>query len=233
MGGIIDMTFPKPFETDRIPTAAGDLAVTFLGHASLKFAFAGKEIYVDPFSRLADYSQLPKADVILVTHEHADHFDPAAITAVRTGRTQVVMPAAMAGKLAGEIGMQNGDVRTIGGLPVEAVPAYNILHKRENGQPFHVRGEGNGYILTFGDQRIYAAGDTENILEMKTLRGIDVAFLPVNIPYTMTPEMAADAARAFRPRILYPYHSGDTDLSRLTALLSGEEGIEIRIRKMA
>jgi L-ascorbate metabolism protein UlaG (beta-lactamase superfamily) len=94
-------------------------------------------------------------------------------------------------------------------------------------------GEGNGYILTFGDQRIYAAGDTENIPEMKNLRGIDCAFLPVNVPYTMTPEMAADAAKAFRPRILYPYHYGDTDLSRLTALLCGEKDIEIRIRKMA
>jgi L-ascorbate metabolism protein UlaG (beta-lactamase superfamily) len=227
------MSPQKSFEMDVLPTSAGDLTITFFGHASLRFAFAGKEIYLDPFSRLADYSTLPKADVILVTHEHADHFDPAAITAVRTGRTQVVLPGAMAGKLAGSIGMQNGDVRTIGGLPVEAVPAYNLVHKRDNGQPFHIPGEGNGYIITFGDRRIYAAGDTENIPELKNLRGIDIAFLPVNVPYTMTPEMAADAARSFQPRILYPYHYSDTDLSRLTALLSGEKGIEIRIRKMA
>jgi len=221
------------FETDVIPTSAGDLAIGFLGHASLRFTFAGKEIYVDPFSRLADYSRLPKADVILVTHDHADHFDPQAIAAVRSERTQVALPAACAGKFSGGIVIRNGDVRTIGGFPIEAVPAYNLVHKRENGRPFHIPGEGNGYILTFGDKRIYAAGDTENIPEMKNLRGIDCAFLPVNVPYTMTPEMAADAAKAFRPRILYPYHFSDTNLSRLTKLLKNEKGIEIRIRKMA
>jgi L-ascorbate metabolism protein UlaG (beta-lactamase superfamily) len=227
------MTFPDLFETDVIPTSAGDLTIAFLGHASLRFTFAGKEIYVDPFSRLADFSKLPKADVILITHDHADHFDPAAIAAVRTEQTQVALPAASMRKLTGGIGMQNGDVRTIGGLPVGAVPAYNIVHKRENGSPFHIPGEGNGYIITFGDKRIYAAGDTENIPELKNLRGIDCAFLPVNVPYTMTPEMAADAAKAIRPHILYPYHTGDTDLFRLTALLRDEKGIEIRIRKMA
>jgi L-ascorbate metabolism protein UlaG (beta-lactamase superfamily) len=221
------------FETDVISTSAGELTISFLGHASLRFAFAGKEFYVDPFSRLADYTQLPKADVILITHDHADHFDPQAIAAVRKDRTQVVLPVAVAGKIPGGIGMQNGDVRTIGGLPVEAVPAYNIVHKRENGRPFHIPGEGNGYILTFGDKRLYIAGDTENIPEMTNLRDIDCAFLPVNVPYTMTPKMAADAALAFRPRILYPYHYSDTDLSRLTALLIGEIDIEIRIRKMA
>jgi L-ascorbate metabolism protein UlaG (beta-lactamase superfamily) len=227
------MAASELFETDVVSTSAGGLAVTFFGHASLKCALAGKEIYLDPFGRVADYSKLPKADVILITHEHADHFDPAAIQAVRTDRTQVVLPAAIASRLAGGIGMHNGDVRTIGGLPVEAVPAYNLVHKRENGRPYHIPGEGNGYILTFGDKRVYVAGDTENIPEMKNLRGIDIAFLPVNVPYTMKPEMAADAARAFRPRILYPYHYSDTDLSRLSALLSNEKGIEIRIRKMA
>jgi L-ascorbate metabolism protein UlaG (beta-lactamase superfamily) len=227
------MSTQDSFETDVIPTSAGDLTIAFLGHASLRFTFAGKEIYVDPFSRLADYSRLPKADVILVTHDHADHFDPQAIAAVRTERTQVALPAVCSGKFLGGILMRNGDVRTIDGLPIEAVPAYNLVHQRENGQPFHIPGEGNGYILTFGDKRIYAAGDTENIPEMKNLRGIDCAFLPVNVPYTMTPKMAADAAKAFQPRILYPYHYSDTDLSRLTALLKKEKGIEIRIRKMA
>jgi len=108
-----------------------------------------------------------------------------------------------------------------------------MIHKRDNGQPFHPEGVGNGYILTFGDKRVYVAGDTENIPEMKTLQGIDVAFLPMNLPYTMTPEMVADAAKSFRPKILYPYHYGDTDTSKLLELLKDEQEIEVRIRQMS
>ncbi len=112
------------------------------------------------------------------------------------------------------------------------MPAYNIIHKRDNGQPFHPKGIGNGYIITFGDKRVYVAGDTENIPEMRDLRGIDIAFLPMNLPYTMTPEMVADAAKAFKPRILYPYHYGETDTSRLEDLLRDTKEIEVRIRRM-
>jgi L-ascorbate metabolism protein UlaG (beta-lactamase superfamily) len=227
------MTPPEPFETDVIHTSAGDLMIAFFGHASLRFTFDEKLIYLDPFARAAEYYKLPPADWILVTHDHADHFDLQAIAAVRTGKTKVVMPAACAAKLSGGTVMQNGDERTLDSVRVEAVPAYNLVHKRENGKPFHSPGEGNGYVLTFGDKRVYVAGDTENIPEMKNLRNIECAFLPVNVPYTMTPEMAADAARMIRPRILYPYHTGDTDLSRLTALLKTEKGIDIRIRRMA
>jgi L-ascorbate metabolism protein UlaG (beta-lactamase superfamily) len=129
--------------------------------------------------------------------------------------------------------MRNGDVRTVQGITIEAVPAYNVLHKRDNGQPFHPRGVGNGYVLVFGDTRVYVAGDTENIPEMKRLQEIDCAFLPMNLPYTMTPEMVADAATALQPKILYPYHFGATDTSKLVDLLSEQEGIEVRIRKMA
>jgi L-ascorbate metabolism protein UlaG (beta-lactamase superfamily) len=221
------------FEQDLLHTSAGDLTLHFLGHASLRLSLAGKEIYVDPFGEMADYSRLPPADVILVSHHHADHFDPQAIARIRTEKTQTVLTEACAGKLAGGIVMKNGDARTVGGWNVEAVPAYNIVHKRENGQPFHPRGEGNGYVVAFGDKRLYFAGDTENVPEMKDLRDIECAFLPVNLPYTMSPEMAADAARSFRPRILYPYHYGNTDIARLAALLKDEAGIEVRIRKMA
>ena len=129
--------------------------------------------------------------------------------------------------------MHNGDVRTVRGIQVEAVPAYNLVHKRDNGLPFHPKSIGNGYILTFGDKRVYIAADTENTPEMKALTDIDVAFLPMNLPYTMTPEMVADAAKAFRPKILYPYHYGNTDTSQLVDLLSDEKGIAVRIRKMA
>jgi L-ascorbate metabolism protein UlaG (beta-lactamase superfamily) len=227
------MSAQIPYETDVIPTSTGYLKITFLGHASLRMTFGGKEIYIDPFSRLADYSKLPKADLILITHEHGDHLDPNAVAAVRTAKTVMVLTAACAQQITGGIIMKNGDKQTVEGISVEAVPAYNLVHKRENGHPFHPQGQGNGYILTFGDKRVYIAGDTENIPEMKSLRNIDCAFLPMNIPYTMTPEMVADGAKAFRPRILYPYHYGDTDVSKLESLLSAEKGIAVRIRKMA
>jgi L-ascorbate metabolism protein UlaG (beta-lactamase superfamily) len=115
---------------------------------------------------------------------------------------------------------------------IEAVPAYNVVHVRSAGNPFHPKGEGNGYVLTLGDKRVYVAGDTEDIPEMKTLKKIEVAFLPMNLPYTMTPEMAADAARMFRPKILYPYHYGQTDPQLLVALLKPDKDIEVRIRNL-
>jgi L-ascorbate metabolism protein UlaG (beta-lactamase superfamily) len=128
--------------------------------------------------------------------------------------------------------MKNGDVKTVEGLKIEAFPAYNIVHKRPDGQPYHPKGIGNGYVITFGDKRVYVAGDTENIPEMKELKNIDIAFLPMNLPFTMTPEMAADAAKALKPKILYPYHFGETDTSKLLNLLKDEKTTEIRIRKM-
>jgi L-ascorbate metabolism protein UlaG (beta-lactamase superfamily) len=128
--------------------------------------------------------------------------------------------------------MHNGDVKTIEGLKIEAVPAYNLVHMRSEGVPFHPKGIGNGYVITFGDKRIYVAGDTENIPEMKNLINIDYAFLPMNLPYTMTPEMAADATKVFKPNVLYPYHYGETDPAKLVALMKDTPEVEIRIRKM-
>jgi L-ascorbate metabolism protein UlaG (beta-lactamase superfamily) len=171
--------------------------------------------------------------VILITHEHHDHLDLGALASIRTEKTEVVLTGTCAQQVEGGIVMRNGDVHRIREMAIEAMPAYNLVHKRENGQPFHPKGAGNGYVMAFGDTRLYVAGDTENIPEMKKLQGIDCAFLPMNLPYTMTPEMVADAALAFRPKILYPYHYGDTDPSRLVELLRGQKGIEVRIRKMA
>ena len=221
------------FETDNITTSGGDLKITFIGHASLIFTFNEKVIHVDPDGGLADYSTLPKADIILITHEHGDHFDLSAIKKLRTNQTKLVLTETCAKKISGDIVMKNGDVQIVQEIKIEAIPAYNIIHKRDNGQPFHPEGIGNGYILTFGDKRVYVAGDTENIPEMKTLQGIDVAFLPMNLPYTMTPEMVADAAKSFIPKILYPYHYGNTDTSKLVELLKDEQEIEVRIRQMS
>jgi L-ascorbate metabolism protein UlaG (beta-lactamase superfamily) len=220
------------FEEDVIGTSAGELKITFVGHATLMFAFGGKIVHVDPVSAEADYSTMPKGDLILVTHEHGDHLDPEAIAAVRKEGTAVLLPQKSASAVKGATVMKNGDVRTVAGLKIEAVPAYNIVHKRPTGQPYHARGDGNGYIITFGDKRVYVAADTENTPEMKQLKNIDVAFLPMNLPYTMTPEMVADAAKAFRPKVLYPYHIGETDTSRLVKLLAAEKDIEVRIREM-
>jgi L-ascorbate metabolism protein UlaG (beta-lactamase superfamily) len=221
------------FETDIITTSAGDLKITFIGHGTLIFTFNGKVIHVDPYGKLTDYSILPKADIILITHEHSDHFDLSAIKILRTNQTKLVLTETCAQKISGGMVMKNGEVQTIQGIKIEAVPAYNIVHKRDNGQPFHPQGVGNGYILTFGDKRVYVAGDTENIPEMKTIQGVDVAFLPMDLPYTMTPEMVADAAKVFKPKILYPYHYGDTNTSKLMELLKDEQEIEVRIRKMS
>jgi L-ascorbate metabolism protein UlaG (beta-lactamase superfamily) len=220
------------FETDAIKTSVGDLKITFIGHGTLMLTFGGKIIHVDPYSKMADYTKLPKADIIILTHEHIDHLDLQALNPVRTEKTLVVLTQTCANQVEGGIVMNNGDVKSIGGLKIEAVPAYNIVHKRDSGQPFHPKGIGNGYIVTFGDKRVYIAADTENIPEMKGLKGIDIAFLPMNLPYTMTPEMVADAAKAFKPKILYPYHYGETDTSKLSNLLKDTKEIEVRIRKM-
>jgi L-ascorbate metabolism protein UlaG (beta-lactamase superfamily) len=222
----------QKFETDVIKTSKGDLAITFIGHATLMMSFGGKNIYVDPSTQIADYSNLPKAGLILITHEHSDHFDLKAIDQLKTIRTEIVSTETVAAKLKGIAIMKNGEVKTIRGLEIKAVPAYNIVHMRSPGSPFHPKGIGNGYVITFGDKLIYIAGDTENIPEMSSLKNIDIAFLPMNLPYTMTPEMVAAAARSFQPKVLYPYHYGNTDTGKIIELLKDDKNIEIRIRKM-
>ncbi|MBN2320978.1 MAG: MBL fold metallo-hydrolase [Acidobacteria bacterium] len=217
------------FLEDIVKTSGGDLKITCIGHASLMFTFSGKVIHIDPTTMVyPDYASLPKADLVLVTHEHGDHMDVKAIDAIRTPDTKVVSNAASAKSISDAIIMKNGEKQTVAGISIEAVPAYNLE------KPFHPKGNGNGYILTFGDKRIYVAGDTENVPEMKALKGIDVAFLPMNQPYTMTPEQVADAARAMMPRILYPYHYrfGETDTGKLVDLLKDEPGIEVRLRDL-
>ncbi len=222
----------QDFETDTFETSAGELTITFIGHGSLMMEWDGKIIHIDPSTREADYSQLPDADLILITHHHGDHCDPEAVNAIMKNDTRIVLTA-----LARDV-LENGDILPIGDetdfgpVTISAMPAYNLVHKRDNGDFYHPNGCCNSYLIEGGDMRIFIGGDTENTPEMKALKNVDIAFLPMNLPYTMTPEMVADAAMGFRPAILYPYHYGSTDPQDLVALLKNESDIEIRIRKM-
>jgi L-ascorbate metabolism protein UlaG (beta-lactamase superfamily) len=219
-------------QTDIFDTGEGPLEVNFVGHASLYFSFNGQIIHVDPFGKMGDYSQLPKADLILITHEHGDHLDAVTIEQLTKENTRLVVNEATAKKLnLGKV-LKNGEETIAAGLNIKAVPAYNLIHKRDNGEFFHPKGNGNGYVVTFGQMHIYIAGDTENIPEMAELKDIDIAFLPMNLPYTMTPEMVQQAALMFKPKILYPYHYSDTDTRKIVDLLKETPEIEVRIKKM-
>ncbi|MEI6971972.1 MAG: MBL fold metallo-hydrolase [bacterium] len=217
-------------ENDVIKTSAGNLYVSCVGHGSLMFEFSGKVIHIDPWTKLGDYSRLPKADLILVTHEHPDHLDAGAIQILRKEDTTVIANAAAGARISGSVVMTNGASMTCLGIQIEAVPAYNIANRNDKGSPWHARGNGNGYVLTFGDKRIYVAGDTENTPELKSISNIECAFLPMNLPYTMTAEMVVDAAKAIRPKILYPYHTAGADATVLIQMLKGME-MDIRVRK--
>jgi len=230
----LNLMYAQPYQQDVISTSEGDLKITFVKHASLVFEFQGTTIHVDPVLRMGDYSQLPKADLILITHHHGDHLDLSAIEIIQQENTRIIATekcCEISEFLDQAVIMNDHEEQNILGLKIRSIPAYNIQHKRHNGNPFHPKGEGNGYILTFGNKNVFVAGDTENTPEMKALKDIDVAFLPMNLPYTMTPKMVADAAKAFQPAILYPYHFGKTDTHALVTLLKGEK-IDVRIRKM-
>lgn len=219
------------FEIDSFTTKNGkNLNITFFKHASLLLDYAGKKIFVDPVSEYADYTRQPKADFILITHEHHDHFDPKAIAALETEETSIVTNPVCQKMLGKGQAMKNGEVIQFApDIRIEAIPAYNTTPGREI---YHPKGRDNGYILTLDDTRIYIAGDTEDIPEMEQIKDIDIAFLPVNQPYTMTPAQAIRAAKIIHPHILYPYHYGDTDINQVKDGLKDEPEIEVRIRAL-
>ena len=219
-------------QKDVFDTSEGSLEIYFVGHASLYFSFNGDIIHVDPYGQMGDYQAMPKADLVLITHAHPDHLDKSAIQNISKENTQFVMNEPSHQELGkGEI-LKNGDQTDIAGYKIRAVPAYNIEHKRENGTPYHPKGRDNGYLIDFGNKTVYIGGDTENIPEMKDLPEVDIAFLPMNLPYTMSPEMAKDAALMVRPEVLYPYHyrMGETDTEKFKQLMADVPDIEVRFR---
>jgi len=221
----------QTFEVDEFKTKSGK-TVKFhaLVHASIRIEYNGKEIEIDPVRKLGnktiDYAAMPKADFVFVTHEHGDHFDKEAIKILSREGTQLIMNKRCA-DMYGPCGvLANGQSAQFGDISVDAVPAYNISEGRTQ---FHPQGRDNGYILTIDGLRIYIAGDTEDIPEMKDVKNIDIAFLPCNQPYTMTTEQLVRAAKVIKPKVLFPYHYGQTDVSGIASQLKGT-GIDVRIR---
>ena len=219
-------------QTDAFETPNGkSVTFTCIKHGSLRIQYDGLEIQIDPVGKglkpQTDYAQFPKADVILVTHEHFDHFDRDAIAALRKDGTAIYLNPAVQGMLGSGTALKNGESAKVReDVTIEAVPAYNTTPGREK---FHPKGRDNGYVLTLGGFRVYVAGDTEDIPEMANIKDVDVAFLPCNQPYTMTPEQAARAARTVKPKVLFPYHYGETPVQKVADLLAGS-GIDVRIR---
>ncbi|MCB9057277.1 MAG: MBL fold metallo-hydrolase [Calditrichae bacterium] len=220
------------FKTDTLETTGGPLEITFIAHGTLMMKYNGIVLHIDPVSRYADYTKLPDADIILITHHHGDHMDPAAINELSQKDTKLIYTAICSQKKTGGMILPNGKETTIDNIEIKSVPAYNLVHKRDDGSFFHVKGECNGYILSFSGYKVYVAGDTEDIPEMKNWKGVDVAFLPMNLPYTMTPGMVAHAVDMLQPKIFYPYHFGDTNMDDLLVLLKNKKDVDVRVRNM-
>jgi L-ascorbate metabolism protein UlaG (beta-lactamase superfamily) len=215
--------------SDTVPTSGGDLIIHPIDHASLVLEWGEEVLYVDPVGGSTLYEGLPAPTAILITHGHGDHFDLPTLEAiagdavlVTNGEVFDQLPEALQ---ANATAMANGETGSVGNIPVRAIAAHNITEDR---MQYHPVGVGNGYILTFGDVQVYIAGDTEPTEDMLALTDIDIAFLPMNLPYTMTPEQAVEAINTFRPAVVYPYHYGESDLSPLETGV--DEGIEVRLR---
>lgn len=221
-------------KSDVYETEDGPVKITLVGHGSLMLEFDGKIIHVDPYSKVADYTRLPKADMILLTHEHPDHLDIDAIDAIKKEDTYFLV-SKVCNEILGygniiENGQQNDNT---GILPlIKAVPAYNIVNRKDNGEAYHPKGRGNGYVIPINNFTVYIAGDTENIPEMQDLGSVDVAFLPKNIPYTMTDDMFIDAVRKVNPKNLYPYHFSEFDENAITEALKDTD-VKILVRSMS
>jgi L-ascorbate metabolism protein UlaG (beta-lactamase superfamily) len=212
---------------EEFKTSAGALKITPIQHASLMIEAGGQVIQVDPAQ--GNFEGLPPADLVLVTDIHGDHFVAANINKVKKANATVIAPQVVADQYPGATVMHNGETKKIGAWTIEALPMYNLQRKQPSGQFYHEKGRGNGYVITYGGLRVYISGDTEGIPEMRALKNIDVAFVCMNLPYTMPPEEAADAVKAFHPKIVYPYHYQGLDLKKFETALNGT-GIDLRTR---
>jgi L-ascorbate metabolism protein UlaG (beta-lactamase superfamily) len=215
----------RPVQT--FPTSAGPVVITPIYHASLLIEAGGKYIYIDP-ARPGSFAGLPPADLILITDIHGDHMDPATITSISKPGTQIIAPPAVVKTVTSAAPMSNGQTKSWDSWSIEAIPMYNITRGPSPGALYHDKGRGNGYVLTYGGKRFYFSGDTENIPEMRALKNIDVAFVCMNLPYTMPPDEAAEAVKAFHPKVVIPYHYRGSDLNIFQKDLLGT-GIEVRI----
>jgi len=225
MGTAAQAQMSRPVQT--FDTSAGPVKVTPVYHASLAIEAGGKVLIIDP-AKPAEFTGVPKADLILITDIHQDHLDPALISSVSKDGTEIIAPAAVAKTVTSAKTLANGEKTTWGKWTIEAVPMYNLTRGPEAGKLFHDKGRGNGYILTYGGKRFYFSGDTEGIPEMRALKNIDVAFVCMNLPYTMTPDEAADAVKAFHPKVVIPYHYKGQDTSVFKKDLEGS-GIDVRL----
>lgn len=215
---------------DHLPTADGDVVIHPINHATLVIGWQDKLIYVDPVGGVGRFPGIGKADLVLVTHNHSDHLDASTILATRRTNAVVLAPAVVQVSLPASLktnttAMTNGAVVSVLGLTVEAVPAYNLT------SAYHPKGSGNGYVLTIGGRRIYIGGDTEDIPEMRALQDIDIAFVPMNLPFTMSIPKAVSAVRQFRPKVVYPYHYSESNTQQFKTQVGTDLGIEVRLRK--
>ena len=216
-------------EGDSILTDDGAIVVHPVDHASLVLGFGGETIYVDPVGGAALYEGLPVPTAILITHGHGDHFDVPTLEAI-AGTAPILTSQEVYDKLpealkANATAIANGDDTSLNGLLIRAVAAHNVTEDR---MQYHPVGVGNGYVLALGGTNVYVAGDTEPTDEMLGLRDIGIAFLPMNLPYTMTPDQAVEALNVFKPRIAYPYHYGDSDLSVLEERIGPDTELRLR-----
>ena len=222
------VAFAQPKRSvQEFETTAGVVRTTPIQHASLMIEAGGQVVHIDPWGS-GNYDGLPPADLILITDIHGDHMDPKILPRVSKADTVILAPAAVAETVRNATVIRNGETKRAGPFTIEAVPMYNIKRGPSTGKLFHDKGRGNGYVLTYGGKRFYFSGDTESTAEMRGLRDIDVAFVCMNLPYTMPPDEAADAVRAFHPKIVYPYHYRGSDLSVFKNALVGT-GIEVRL----
>ncbi len=225
---------PEPtISGDPLPTSKGTLMIHPSNHATFVMQWGGRMLYVDPVGGAARFEGLPPPDVIFVTDIHGDHLNADTLTSIVQAQTMIVAPQAVRDAMPASLHavtqvLANGETLTVSDIAVEAIPMYNLTAERLQ---YHTKGRGNGYVLGIGGKRVYIAGDTEDIPEMRQLRDIDVAFIPMNLPFTMTVQQAADAVREFKPKVVYPYHSRGSDLDEFTRLVGTDVGVEVRVRQ--